>query len=210
MMDGDHAVDRVVRRRTLNVAALPDYAFGHRGLIWWGSVGFIVIEGSMFVMVLVAYYFLRTRVTEWPPSLANPDLTWGTAHLLVLLASVIPNQLTKAAAEKLDLNRVRLLMPVMVLLGVVLLVIRVFEFFALDSLWDYNAYASIVWFILGLHTTHVLTDLADTIVLTALVYTGFAEPKRLVDVSENALYWYFVVLTWIPIYLTIYFAPRWL
>jgi hypothetical protein len=24
------------------------------------------------------------------------------------------------------------------------------------------------------------------------------------------LYWYFIVLWWIPIYLTVYFAPRWL
>ena len=47
-------------------------------------------------------------------------------------------------------------------------------------------------------------------VLTALICTGHAEPKRMVDVSENALYWYFVVFSWIPVYLTIYFAPRWL
>lgn len=210
-MNDRHAdTARTLRRRTLNVAALPDYAFGHQGLIWWGSVGFIVIEGSMFVMVLVTYFFLRTRVPEWPPSLPNPALTYGTWHLVVMLASVVPNQLTKKAAERLDLRRVRLLMPVMIAFGVVLLVIRAFEFTAIGALWDANAYASIVWFILGLHTTHLATDLADTIVLAALVNTSFAEPKRLVDVSENALYWYFVVVTWIPIYLTIYFAPRWL
>jgi hypothetical protein len=27
-------------------------------------------------------------------------------------------------------------------------------------------------------------------------------------VSENALYWYFVVLAWIPIYLVIYWGAR--
>ena len=200
----------VARRRTLNVAALPDYAFGHQGLIWWGTVGFMVIEGSMFVMVLVAYFFLRTRVPEWPPSLPNPILTYGTLHLLVMLASAIPNQMTKMAAEKLDLRRVRVLMPVMIVFGIALIVIRWLEFAAIGFPWDYNAYASIVWFLLGLHTTHLVTDLADTLVLTALLYTRFAEPKRLVDVSENALYWYFVVFSWIPVYITIYLAPRWL
>jgi hypothetical protein len=30
------------------------------------------------------------------------------------------------------------------------------------------------------------------------------------DVYENGDYWYFVVLTWIPIYLVLYWAPRWL
>ena len=98
----------------------------------------------------------------------------------------------------------------LVAFGAAVVILRVFEFGAVRAGWDYNAYASIVWFILGLHTTHLVTDLADTVVLTALMFTGHAEPKRLVDISENSLYWYFVVLSWIPIYVTIYFAPRWL
>jgi heme/copper-type cytochrome/quinol oxidase subunit 3 len=27
-------------------------------------------------------------------------------------------------------------------------------------------------------------------------------------VAENSMYWYFVVLSWIPIYAVIYIAPR--
>ena len=199
-----------MNRRTLDVAALPDYAFGHQGLIWWGTVGFMVIEGSMFVMVLITYFFLRTRVSEWPPGLPNPDATFGTINTLLLLASTVPNQMTKVAAEKLDLRRVRLLLLVCLAFGVAFIAIRVFEFGSLGVRWDTSAYGSIVWFVMGLHTTHIVTDVADTAVLTALVFTGHAEPKRMVDVSENALYWHFIVLIWIPIYLTIYFAPRWL
>jgi hypothetical protein len=37
--------------------------------------------------------------------------------------------------------------------------------------WDANAYGSIVWALLFLHTTHVITDLADTIVLTVFSFT---------------------------------------
>jgi heme/copper-type cytochrome/quinol oxidase subunit 3 len=37
---------------------------------------------------------------------------------------------------------------------------------------------------------------------------GPLEGKRFVDVSENALYWYFVVLSWLPIYAVIYWAAR--
>jgi cytochrome c oxidase subunit I+III len=197
-------------RRTIHVAALPDYAFGHKGLIWWGTISFIVIEGSMFVMALLAYYFLRTRVTEWPPSLPNPDLTLGTINTVVLMASIVPNQMAKKAAEHLDLQRVRLLLPIGLVFGVVFLIVRAFEFGALGTAWNDNAYASIVWLILGLHTAHLLTDVVDSAVLTALIFTAHVEPKRLVDVNENAIYWDFVVLGWIPIYLTVYFAPRWL
>ena len=41
-------------RTALDVSALPDHAFGHKGLIWWGTIGFMVIEGSMFVIGIVA------------------------------------------------------------------------------------------------------------------------------------------------------------
>jgi cytochrome c oxidase subunit 3 len=204
------ASGNLAERHTLNVAALPDHAFGHRGLMWWGTTSFMVIEGSMFAMVLVAYFFLRTRVPEWPPGVPNPEIAFGTVGTVLLLASTIPNQMVKSAAERLDLDRVRMLMPVMLLLGLGAIVLRVFEFPALGASWDYNAYSSIVWFILALHTSHVITDFFDTLVLTALIFTGHAEPKRMVDVAENALYWYFVVLSWLPVYMTIYFAPRFL
>jgi len=29
-----------------------------------------------------------------------------------------------------------------------------------------------------------------------------------VDVSENSIYWYFVVAMWVPLYAVIYIAPR--
>lgn len=197
-------------RRTLDVSPLPSYAFGHQGLIWWGTIGFMVIEGSMFVMVLITYFFLRTRVPEWPPGIANPDATLGTINTLVLLLSILPNQLAKRAAEGFELARVQRLLLVCLGFGVMFLAIRAFEFGSLGVRWDSNAYGSIVWVIMGLHTAHLLTDVVDTGVLTALMFTRHVEPKRFVDVSENALYWYFVVLSWIPIYLAVYFVPRWL
>ena len=74
--------------------------------------------------------------------------------------------------------------------------------------WDSDAYGSVVWLLLGLHTTHLITDTVDTAVLAVLFFTGPFEGKRFVDVSENALYWYFVVVSWLPIYAVIYLAPR--
>jgi cytochrome c oxidase subunit III len=199
-----------MKRRTLDVAALPTHAFGPRGLVWWGTVGFMVIEGSIFITALITYFFLRTRETQWPPGLPDPDPTFGTINLLVMLASGVPNQMAKSAAEAMNLARVRVLMLVCLAFGIAFLVIRVFEFSSLGAMWDSNAYGSIVWVIMAMHTSHLLTDVLDSIVLTALVFTAHVEPRRLVDVSDNALYWYFVVFSWIPIYLVVYFAPRWL
>jgi heme/copper-type cytochrome/quinol oxidase subunit 3 len=82
------------------------------------------------------------------------------------------------------------------------------EFTSLNTMWTTDAYGSIVWLLLGLHTTHIATDVLDTAVLTALMFIGPVEELRFVDVSENSIYWYFVVFAWLPIYGVIYWAPR--
>ena len=77
--------------------------------------------------------------------------------------------------------------------AIAFIVIRVFEFGSLNCSWDTNAYGSVVWTLLGAHSAHLITDFIDTIVLIVLLFAGPIEGKRFVDVSENALYWYFVV-----------------
>jgi heme/copper-type cytochrome/quinol oxidase subunit 3 len=89
-------------------------------------------------------------------------------------------------------------------------VLRAFEYTTLNCRWDDNAYGSIVWVLLSMHTIHVATDVVDSIVLAVLTVTYPMTGPRFVDVSENSLYWFFIVAWWIPIYLTIYFMPRWL
>src|SRR5690606_342171 len=92
----------------LDVSGLPEYAFGHRSRLWWGTAGFIAIEGMAFALALFAYFYLRSKLPDWPPGAAPPDLLWGTLNTLVLLASAVPNQWTKKAAEEQQLGRVRL------------------------------------------------------------------------------------------------------
>jgi cytochrome c oxidase subunit III len=197
-------------RRVLDVSPLPTGAFGHHGLVWWGTAGFMVIEGSMLLMVLIAYFYLRLQVSDWPPSRPNPDIMFGTLNLLLVLVSLVPAALAKFAAEKLDLRAVRIWLGVLTIIGIGSLVLRTLEFPALNTRWDDNAYGSIVWLVLGLHTAHVAVDVVDSAVLLTMMFTGPITKKRMIDVSENSLYWYFIVFWWIPVYLTIYFAPRWL
>ena len=197
-------------RRVVDVSALPNSAFGHQGLLWWGTVGFMVIEGSMFVIAIIVYFYLRLKVEAWPPSLPDPNPVYGTANLLLVLVSLVPAALSKKGAEAFDLPKARLWLAVLIAMGVVAVVLRGFEYTALNCRWDDNAYGSIVWVLISLHTIHVATDVADSAVLLVLASTQRMTRKRFVDLSENSLYWYFIVAWWVPIYLVIYFAPRWL
>lgn len=196
-------------RRTLDVSVLPTGAFGSRSLTFWGTLGIVLIEGTGFALAIGAYFYFVTRYPTWPPDgVAPPDLRWGVVNTLVLLLSLVPNQLARRAGERLDLRAVRIWMVVALIFAVAFNVVRVFEFRHLNVAWDHDAYGSIVWMLLGLHTTHIVTDFLDSAVLTVLMFTGPIEEHRFVDVEENAVYWYFVVLAWLPIYGVIYWAPR--
>ena len=192
----------------LDVSKLATFGFGHRSPMWWGTMGLVAIESTVFALAIMSYFYLRSHAGAWPMSGRPPDLLWGSVNTAIMVGSMIPNHFAKRAAERLDLPKVRLWMVVCMLVSVAFLTVRVFEFKTLNTHWDSDAYGSIVWMLMGLHTTHLITDAYDSLVLTVLMFTGPLEGKRFVDVSENAGYWYFVVLSWIPIYAVIYWGAR--
>ena len=195
--------------RTLDVSALPPGAFGSRALTYWGTLGIVLIESTAFALGIGAYFYLATRIPSWPPDgVSPPDLRWGTINTVLLLASMVPNEIVRRAAEQVNIQRVRIWMFVCLAFAVAFVVIRIFEYRHLNVWWNRGAYASITWMVLSLHSTHIVTDLLDSSVLAGLLFIGPVEERRFVDAEENAVYWYFVVLAWLPIYGVIYWAPR--
>jgi heme/copper-type cytochrome/quinol oxidase subunit 3 len=213
-MNGQEARDpkrdgRLVEQgRLLDVSTLPTFAFGHRSPMWWGTMGLMLIEGTVFALTVMSYFYLRSHAAAWPMSGFPPELVWGNINTAIMLISMVPNHFAKKAAERLDLQKVRFWLVACLLVSILFLGVRVLEFGALNTRWDSNAYGSVVWMLMGLHTTHLVTDAYDSAVLTVLTFTGPMEGKRYVDVSENAAYWYFVVLSWLPIYAVVYWGAR--
>jgi cytochrome c oxidase subunit III len=197
------------QRTVLDLSRLPLHGLGAASVTWWGTLGFMLIEGTGFALVIAVYLYLMSLAPSWPLNAQPPALLPGTLVTIVLLISLVPNILLSRWADRQDLRKVRIGMIVMTVLGIVPLVIRIFEFPALHIKWDANAYGSIVWTLLGLHTTHILTDLIDTLVLAALMFTQHGDnPRRFGDVQDNAMYWNFVVGTWLPLYGCIYWLAR--
>jgi cytochrome c oxidase subunit 3 len=190
-----------------NVSTLPDYAFGPAALGWWGTIGFMLIEGMGFLLAVGVYIYLIPLNNPWPPA-RPPDLLYGTVFTTILTASLLPNAFTLRAARSCDLRATRRGMLVMIAIGIVLLVLRGFELSALNVRWDANAYASILWALMLLHTTDLVTDVYDTCPLAVLLFARRTDGRRFSDVEDNALYWNFVALTWLPLYALIYWLPR--
>jgi cytochrome c oxidase subunit 3 len=174
-------------------------------------MGLICVEGTALALAAAAYLYLSSHERQWPPAQLLPSAGWGTAFTVIVLLSFVPNMVLNKRAEQEKLGPVRLWMVIMTLIGVVLVAIRYFEFRSMHVAWSDSAYGSIAITLLGLHTVHLVTDLYDSVVLTVLMFTRHGDTgRRYVDVAENAIYWNFVIYVWLPVYVLLYLAPRWL
>ncbi|HEX2139440.1 MAG TPA: cytochrome c oxidase subunit 3 [Woeseiaceae bacterium] len=196
-------------RPVIDAAKLPSITFGYHGTTWWATAAFMVIEGTTLIVLLVSYVYLRRNFVEWPPPpTALPDLLVPTINLALLLFTIVPMALARRAAHSLDLHGVRVFLVSAVLLAAVTVVLRGFEFAALNVRWDSDAYGSSLWMLLGLHTTLLVIDLLESGAIAALMFSKGREPKHFVDVEEAAVYQWFLSISYVPVYVLIFLGPR--
>jgi cytochrome c oxidase subunit 3 len=195
-------------RVVADVSALPRATFGHRSMMWWGTLGFIAIEGTTLFICVVSYFYLRRNFSTWPPEhVFRPALLIPTIQAGLMLLSNFPMASVDRAARRLDVSGVRRGMVICSVLAVIMTVLRWFEFKSLNVRWDSNAYGSAAWATVTSHGTLLLLETAETIAFTVLLFTGPIEERDLAGASDNALYWYFMSGVWIPLYVVIFLSP---
>ena len=193
----------------VDVSGLPTTTFNHRSLAWWGTLGFMAIEGTTLFIGVVAYFYLSRNFQTWPPEhTLRPSVLWPTVQVLLLLASLVPAVLADRAAFRIDLPKLRQWFVVMLLFEVVSVIVRWQEFLSLNVRWDSNAYGSAAWTLVGLHSTLLVADLIETAVLTAILFSSRVLDRHYSDATDVTFYWYFLVALWVPIYVIVYLSPR--
>jgi cytochrome c oxidase subunit I+III len=175
--------------------------------MWWGTLGFIIIEGSTLFICAVSYFYLRRNYATWPPEhIWRPDLLIPTVQVALMLASIIPMRAVERASQRLDVRAVRRGLVICSVLIVVMSLLRMLEFGALNVRWDTTAYGSAAWATLVAHGTLLLLEMAETIAITVLMF-GDVEERDLSGVSDNAVYWYFLTGSWVPLYVIVFLSP---
>lgn len=196
-------------RAVLDISDLPSVVYGPRDLMWWGTILMMVIEGFSLALVAFTYIYLRKNSIEWPPAgTPLPSLTIPSMNMGFMLASLPLAWWTRGRAQRLDIKGIRIGMILSSVAALVAMGLRFFEFAALNTQWNSNAYGSVVWFILGLHATLMLFDVYDTVGLTCIFFSRNLEAKHYVAVTDNEEYWVFTVLVWLPLYVLVFFGPR--
>jgi heme/copper-type cytochrome/quinol oxidase subunit 3 len=196
-------------RAESSVHHLPTVTFGRRSLMWWGTLGFMVIEGWTIALLVVSYLYLRQGAGHWPPAPAPfPSLTMPSINLGFMAVSVVPAVFAARAGARLDEHAVKRWLVALSLISAAILVLRWWDFLAIGVRWDENAYASAAWMLVGFHTSLLLLDVLDTIGLTVFFFARRQPVKALSDAADNSFYWYFTVGIWLPVYLVAYVGPR--
>jgi heme/copper-type cytochrome/quinol oxidase subunit 3 len=197
-------------RAVATVEALPSEIYGPGNITWWGALGGEIIEGFVIVLGVFSLFYLRHTAATWPPlHTPLPSLAVPSLNLALMFASIVPAWLASRAAKAEDRSSTLTWLAVHGLFGIAIVVIRYFEFFSLNVRWDTNAYGSITWALLFAHGYTALFDVFDTLGLALLFLVLEPEQKHYVDVTENSFFWYFVAITWLPLFVMIFLAPRW-
>jgi cytochrome c oxidase subunit III len=160
-----------------------------------------------------------------------PDLLYGTLNTLLLLATVpLSLWVDQVCKRRFDeLERLNVAKPseapeevrpperpagvlagllVLTVLAALSAVLRFYEFPALQFDWNANAYASLVWSLLGLHLLYLVIEVVEFAAMFAWVALFGLGENQATDVILSAAYWYWTVAVWVVIYAVVYWFPR--
>ena len=112
-------------RVVADISRLPLHGMGAASMTWWGTLAFMLIEGTGFALAIAVYLYLMSVAATWPIDAPRPDLLPGTIVTLLLLVSLVPNYLVARWAEQQNLLKVKVGLVVMSMLGIAPLIGRI-------------------------------------------------------------------------------------
>jgi len=199
-------------RSVMDLRELPDVVFGPRDVMWWGTLGFVLIEGFTLVLCAAVFVYLTQNFSTWPPEhTLLPSLGAPITQVVVMLASIPVVLWTSRAARRFDLGKVRIGLTLATLFNMAFVGLRAVELLvSLNVKWDTNAYGSAQWLVLGAHATLLAVELVEVAGMMLVFWLAPVEEKHFSDVSDMVFYWLFMTLGWMPLFVLCFLSPRWI
>lgn len=179
----------------------------HRGT--YGMMLFILTEGSLFIMLFTAYFYLAAGTWRWLEE-KPPKLHYVIPMLIILLVSSGVAFWGEQQVKKELYGRGRIALVITIVMGIVFLGLSALDY--KEHLQDVtpltNAYGSIFYTITTFHVAHLCLGLL--MLIFALIMPKL-EPRAWPPYRpyHNAtLYWHFVDFVWIFIVAFLYVAPN--
>jgi heme/copper-type cytochrome/quinol oxidase subunit 3 len=172
--------------------------------LWW----FLSSEIITFGGLIGSYIALRLAHPAWAEEAQHLSVVIATVNTVVLLTSSLTMVLAFAAVDQEDDHAVRLWLGCTVLLGLVFLLVKSFEWsgkLSAGIVPGVSGFWSFYYAMTGLHALHVLAGVIVNTVLLGVALCGRLWPMaRRIEMA--GLYWHFVDLVWIFLFPLLYLA----
>jgi cytochrome c oxidase subunit 3 len=185
---------------------------------------FIIQEVMFFGGLFAAYMIYRVWYpAAWSEGSAELDIVLGGINTVVLIGSSLTMAFAVRAAQTGEQkNTVRWLIVTM-LLGLVFLVIKFFEY---KHKWDLNhipganfqfegahapqveIFLSLYFALTGLHALHMVIGFGILSVIAWMAHKKRFSPEWYTPVEMSGLYWHFVDIVWIFLFPLLYLVDR--
>lgn len=189
-------------RYDLPVGNVKTYAAG-----WWGMIAGIITEASLFAYLLFGYFYftIQPHTGAWPAEMPTFKLALPNTILLLISSGTV--WLGEHGAQQGSRAKQVAGLGIGFLLGVVFVVVQVFEWKAKSFSFNSNPYGSLFFVITGFHMAHVILGLIMLLPLTIWSAMGYFGPRRSAPVSIGAIYWHFVDAVWLVVFFSLYITP---
>lgn len=188
---------------------LPVGAAGTLTNGYWGMVGVVLTEGTMFVLLDFSYYYwaVQPHLGSWPPDGA-PSLRYSLPGIIVMLVSAAAIWFAERGARRGSRPAQLAGLLLTLALGLAFVALQSLEWHSKNFTLSSGPYGSLYFVITGIHLAHAVVGLLALAAVIAWASLGYFGPGREAYVTIVALYWYFVVATLVTVFFTFDLTPR--
>jgi len=176
-----------------------------------GMMLFIASEVMFFAALFAAYFNAKATLPVWPPPGSEDILHAIPIPLIatvILIISSFTMQWGTSRIRKGDRTGLNRAIAVTLTLGVVFLVIQMYDYYLLFTEEGFGinsgVYGTLFYTLTGFHGAHVLGGVIGLSVILSRGLAGQFTKKHHVAVEAVHYYWHFVDVIWVLLFLVLY------
>jgi len=172
--------------------------------VWIFLFSEVLLFGGLFATYAV---FRSVFLQDFARDHRELDVTLGAINTVVLLCSSLSVALGVASIQRGKTRPLKLCLGITILLGLVFLVIKYFEYSGKFAHGIYpwtSSFFSIYFLMTGIHGAHVLGGLVALSLVLYWTFQGRFSATNYVRVEGTALYWHLVDVVWIYLFPLLY------
>ncbi len=170
----------------------PLYVHPHKFILWLFIVTIIMLFASM-----TSAFIVKQADGSWL-DYELPSIFWFTTGVIITSSGLL--QWAYFAAKQDQFNRVKILVGLTALLGLVFLAgqwLSWAELVAMDVYFVGNPAGSFIYVLTGLHAFHLITGIVFLIIVLISAFRYRVHSKNLVRMEMCTTYWHFLGALWV-------------